>query len=118
MPLKSRGTCHKVALLASVSYIPTKLLFHHHAHLVLAVPSWHIWGMNNGEEHPSGGSGKGHAAKRAREERSARALRDNLRRRKMQVRERTEDGNCEKHAVNDSPDPASDQGGDPGKDQA
>jgi len=47
--------------------------------------------MKNGKKQQSVGSDKGQAVRQAREERSARALRDNLRRRKAQARDR-EDG--------------------------
>lgn len=65
--------------------------------------------MKDGEKQQSGGSGKGQAAQRARAERSARALRDNLRRRKMQVRERKDCGgateNDPENDPGDSPNP-------------
>lgn len=48
--------------------------------------------MKNQENRPSGGVGKGQKAREDRAERSARALRDNLRRRKMQARGRQDEG--------------------------
>lgn len=47
--------------------------------------------MKNGKKQQSDGPDKGQAVRQTREERSARALRDNLRRRKAQARDR-EDG--------------------------
>lgn len=44
--------------------------------------------MSDSDNRKPGNTPKGQAARQAREERSAKALRDNLRRRKMQVRGR------------------------------
>ena len=99
-------------MLASVTCVHMKLLLHESLLLVPEAPSWHILGMNNDEKQRPVGSGKGHAAKLARDERSARALRDNLRRRKMQVRERTDDGNIGGKSTNDSPNPSDDSADD------
>ena len=69
--------------------------------------------MDNGEKRQPSSVGRGQAAKQERAERSARALRDNLRRRKMQVRERAEDCNGGRNITNDSPDDSPDNFPDP-----
>ncbi len=51
--------------------------------------------MSSSKKQQPGSSPRGEAAKQAREERSAKALRDNLRRRKMQERGRQDDGQDE-----------------------
>jgi hypothetical protein len=60
--------------------------------------------MKNGTKQQSVGPDKGQAVRQAREERSARALRDNLRRRKAQARDRGYGGDAPDNAVGDSRD--------------
>lgn len=60
--------------------------------------------MKKHEDSASGDAGKGQKAREDRAERSARALRDNLRRRKMQARGRESEGATEQDASSDSVD--------------
>jgi len=60
-----------------------------------------MMGMENSKkQRPS--AGKGELARKAREERSAQSLRDNLRRRKMQARERDDEAPVSNSSSGDS----------------